>query len=139
MTRPSLCIVLVFSVLSGSIQRARCQKPAPSKEEKAKSHWPEIERIAKLQDYAGAAKLAVAELEGDYPDRQYAMWKWWETTFGDRNDYLELSRRFGECLFDIYEHSSPTRRRVIAEIFGRPGFDVSRSAADFRLEIEKKK
>ena len=139
MTRLTLCFVFVLSLVSGGIQRAQCQKPAPSKEEKAKSHWPDIERLAKSQDYAGAAKLAVDELEGDYPDRQYAMWKWWEAAFGDRNDYLELSRLFGQCLFDIYEPSSPARRRVIAEIFGRPNFDVSESTADLQLEIEKKK
>ena len=139
MTRPTLCLIFVLSLLSGGVQRAHCQKPAPSQKETTKSHWPDIERLAKSKDYVGAAKLAVEELEGDYPDRQYAMWKWWETTFGDRNDYLDISRRFGECLFDIYEHSSPARRRIIAEIFGRPHFDVSKSAADLRLEIEKKK
>lgn len=139
MKRPILCLVFVLSLLGGGVQRAQCQKPAPSQKETTKSHWTDIKRLAKSKDYAGAAKLAVEELEGDYPDRQYAMWKWWETTFGDRSDYLEISRRFGECLIDIYEHSPPARRRVIAEIFGRPHFDVSKSAADLRLEIEKKK
>jgi hypothetical protein len=139
MTHPTLGLLLVVSLLSGGVHCAQCQKPGPSKEEKTKNHWPGIKRLVESKDYAGAAKLAVEALEGDYPDRQYAMWKWWETTFGDRKDFMELSRRFGECLFDIYERSSPPRRRVIAETFGRPDFDVSKSAADLRLAIGKKK
>ena len=139
MNRPTLCFVFALWLLSGGIQHAQCQKPDSLKEEKTKNHWPDIKRLTESKDYAGAAKLAVEALEGDYPDRQYAMWKWWETTFGNRKDYMELSRHFGDSLFDIYDHSTPARRRVIAETFGRPHFDVSKSAADLRLEIEKKR
>jgi hypothetical protein len=136
---PSIAAVLAALLLVLTVSLVECQKPGPLKEEEAKNHWPDIKRLTEAKDYAGAAKLAVEAFEGDYPDRQYAMWKWWETTLGDRKDYLELSRRFGECLFDIYEHSSPQRRRVIAETFGRPDFDVSKSATDLRLAIEGKK
>ena len=51
---------------------------------------------------------------------------------------MELSQPFGKCLFDIYEHSAAPRRRVIAETFGRPDFDISKSAGELRAEIEKK-
>jgi hypothetical protein len=138
MTRPILGLVLVVSLLSGGVQAAPGQKPDPLKEEKT-NHWRAIKRLAEAKDYAGAAKLAVEELEGNYPDREYMMWKWWETTFGDRKDYREMSRLFEECLFDLYEHSTAKRRRVIAETLGHPNFDVSKSAADFRLAIEKEK
>ena len=139
MTHPTFRLLVVVSVLSGAIHWAQCQQPDLSKGEKTKSRWPSIKRMVESKDIEGAAKLAVEALEGDYPDRQYAMWKWWETAFGDRKDFMELSRRFGECLFGIYEHSSAPRRRVIAETFGRPEFDVSKSAADLRADIEKKK
>jgi hypothetical protein len=138
MTHNTLSFLAVVSLLSGGIHSAQCQQPDQSKREKAKNQWPSIKRLVESKDLAGAAKLAVEALEGDYPDRQYAMWKWWETTFGDRKDFMEFSRRFGECLFDIYEHSPVPRRRVIAETFGHPEFDVSKSAADFRAEVEKK-
>ena len=138
MTHRTLTFVAVLSLLSGGIYSAHSQRPDTSKGDKTKNQWPSIKRLVESEDFAGAAKLAVEALEGDYPDRQYAMWKWWETTFGDRKDFKDLSWRFGECLFEIYEHSSAPRRRVIAETFGRPEFDLSKSAADLRADIEKK-
>ncbi len=80
--------------------------------------------------------MAVSELARDYPDRQYSMWKWWEITFGERTDYRDMSRRFGDSLFSLYDRSSPERRRIIVEIFGRPHFDVSRPSTDLRSEVE---
>lgn len=63
------------------------------------------------------------------------MWKWWEHTFGERKNYLEMSEHFGNSLFAVYEKSSTADRLIIVDIFGRSTFDVTRPAAELRVKI----
>jgi hypothetical protein len=95
-----------------------------------------VKRATEENRYDVAAADIVKELEVGYPDRQYAVWKWWEVTFGDRADYMELSRRIGDSFFALYQRASLEDRRIIAAIFGRPTFDVSLPAERLRAEIE---
>ena len=138
MSHQLLLIVVAGFVVRGSCHSVHGKQQSPSPTENAKNRWPAIKRLIQSKEYARAARAAVEELEGNYPDRQYAMWKWWETMFGERKDYMELSRRFGECLFEIDDESEASRRRVICEIFDRPKFDVSKSGRDLRAAIESK-
>lgn len=103
------------------------------------SGWPDVKRATEESRYDEAAADILKELKSGYPDRQYAVWKWWEETFGERADYMELSHHLGDSLFALYDRSSVDDRRIIAAIFGRPSFDVSLTAARLRAEVERPK
>jgi hypothetical protein len=64
------------------------------------------------------------------------MWKWWEEVFGDRADYSAISTKFGHALFAEYDRSAQPLRRIIAEIIGRPDFDLNKSGAELRKLVE---
>ena len=53
--------------------------------------------------------------------RQYRMWKWWETLFGGLVDYDVLSQNLGQAFLKRFENSDDNTRVVIADIFGKKG------------------
>jgi hypothetical protein len=66
------------------------------------------------------------------------MWKWWEYMFERRSDYKEISREFGNALFDEFDSGSLDTRKVIADIFDRPEIDLTISGEEFREIVEGK-
>jgi hypothetical protein len=100
------------------------------------SGWPSVKRAVEESRYADATAEIVKEVKIGYPDQQYAVWKWWEETFGERANYMELSHHLGDSFFALYDHSSIEDRRIIATIFGRPSFDVSLPGLRLRAEVE---
>ena len=121
---------IVFSACS------RSESPEWSSPEAIASGWPDIKHAAEDGRYDEAAQSVVRVLHGDYPDRQYAMWKWWQNVFGERADYHNMSQRFGDALFRLYDAASPRDRRIIAEVFGKRDFDVSETGASLRAMIK---
>jgi hypothetical protein len=96
-----------------------------------------VKHEAEQSRYSDAAAEIVKGMKiGGYPDPQYVVWKWWEETFGERADYLDMSHQLGVSFFALYDQSSIEDRRIIASIFGRPSFDVSLPAARLRVEVE---
>ncbi len=132
----SFALALLTAISSGCTSDRLSSPPAS---EINASIWPAIKRAAEAKRYSEAARLAVQELSGDYPDRKYALWKWWETMFGERSDYLTMSKDFGNSLFALYDQSPAETRHLIADIFNRPHFDTSRPAVDLRADIESPK
>ena len=129
----TLLLALVGNVGCDHGQRGKDDDPPI-----AVGRWKTVKQAAESGHYSKAALTAVIQLSGNCPDRQYVMWKWWETAFLGRTNYMEMSRLIGESFFTLYGQSSPARRLVIAEIFGRPQFDIPRSEAEFRQEIKGK-
>ncbi|MDB6137723.1 MAG: hypothetical protein JWO94_795 [Verrucomicrobiaceae bacterium] len=65
-------------------------------------------------------------------NRQYRMWKWWETLFGKQPDYSHLSRNLGRAFLKRFEEGDQEERMVIGSIFGEKSTDVE----EFRKFIE---
>ena len=134
--KPTCTLYLLAIPLFVALGCARSDSARGSDPSAAASDWVAMKREAEAKHFSNAARSAVKALAGDCPDRQYAMWKWWEAVFGERADYMSMSHEFGISLFTLYDQSSPADRQIIAEIFGRPHFDVSRSASDLRALVE---
>ena len=89
---------------------------------------PIFVRHDQLDSVARLATRALTKRE----NREYGMWKWWETMFGERADFERLSKRLGLAFASVYEKGDETTRTVIADIFGKQPM----SAVEFRRFIE---
>ena len=127
-------VLLMLTTATGCVERKSSKDYDPNI---ISGGWRVVRRAAEAERYSEAARYAVKELTSDCPDRQYAMWKWWETVFSERPDYMDMSQRFGNSLFFLYDESPSATRSVIADMFGRPHFDVSRPGADLRADVWK--
>ena len=79
-----------------------------------------------------AATLVITSMLDVPEDREYRMWKWWETFLGERPDYMQLTRQFSESLLKEYAMGNLARRQVVAQLLGRPAGDAVLTPADFR-------
>ena len=87
--------------------------------------------------FDSAANLFLFELaKKQQGDRRYAMWKSWEYYFGERKDYLELSRRIGISLVHQFEIGNADYRLVIAELFGKGAAEAKLSLDEFKKAID---
>ena len=89
---------------------------------------PIFVRHNQLDPVARLATRALTKSE----NREYSMWKWWETMFVDRADFGSLSKRLGIAFASVYEKGDEATRTVIADIFGKQPM----SAEEFRRFIE---
>ena len=64
-------------------------------------------------------EVAVLQLSGNDGDRQYRMWKWWETLFSARSDFASLSLDLGRAFVKCYEKGDAKTQAVITDIFGK--------------------
>jgi type 1 glutamine amidotransferase len=85
--------------------------------------------------YDAAAHVIVKGLSERKTDRDYMMWKWWETMYGDRQDYKEMSHRITDAFLNIFEHGGQESKTVIAEIFGKNGVEAKMDLPDFKKAI----
>ncbi|MCX6980692.1 MAG: hypothetical protein NTV08_08070 [Verrucomicrobia bacterium] len=77
------------------------------------------------------ARLATRALKKG-ESREYRLWKWWETMFGERADFERLSKRLGLAFAGVYDNGDEATRTVIADIFGKQPM----TAVEFRRFIE---
>ena len=89
---------------------------------------PIFVRHDRLDPVARLATRALTKGES----REYRMWKWWETMFGERPDFERLSKRLGLAFASAYEKGDEATRTVIADIFGKQPM----TAVEFRRFIE---
>ncbi len=87
--------------------------------------------------YDSAARLIIKDLDESGKDREY-MWKWWETMFGERKEYKELSHQFGEARLRQFDHGDDKTRLIVAEIFGKGEAETKMSLDDFKKAINYK-
>ena len=76
------------------------------------------------------ARLATSALT-DAEDRSYCMWKWWETMFGEQENFMKISGELGLAFANLYEKSDEAKRVVIADIFSKKLM----SAEEFRRSV----
>ena len=93
----------------------------PKLEEFAREHgraWFVIPIFVRRSQFDPVARLATGALSKS-DNRGYSMWKWWETMFGERADYMKLSKNLGLAFASLYEKSDHATRTVIADIFDK--------------------
>lgn len=81
------------------------------------------------------ARLVVADLRDDIENRSYRTWKWWEVSFGERKDYMRMSRQFGDALLRQFDAGNDETRIVIAELFGKGSEEAKLGLAEFKRAI----
>jgi hypothetical protein len=88
-----------------------------------------------------AAKLIVLTM-GNEKNPSYVVWKTWEYCYGERKDYMTLSKHFGEALLRQFEKGDKKTKLTVAMIFSKGEAESKLSTKEFRKLIfrnEKKK
>ncbi len=99
--------------------------------------WPLIRLLVERGRLEAAAGRIVDTLQRNPEQRKYRMWKWWEYNFGDRADYMELSRKIGDALLDEFAKGPNERKEVIVEIFGKGPAEARLTPEQFRGIISR--
>lgn len=90
--------------------------------------------LAERSRYDSAAHLATVHLDSA-KDPQYAMWKWWEYNFGERKEYLKMSKLYSAALVRRFEKGDKATKLTVAKIFGKGEAEAKMSVADFKKAI----
>jgi len=91
--------------------------------------------LADRGHYDAVANVMVTSLLETPEDRQYRMWKWWETFFGERENYKEMSRHIADALLKQFAEGTPARKLVVAEVFGKGEPESKWTLAEFKKAI----
>ncbi len=92
--------------------------------------WGLAQLLVDRGRYDAAARAAIFDLVAKPKDREYRLWKWWETSFSDRKNYKELSRSFCDALLRQFDIGDAGTKVAIAEVFGK-------GANEARLPLQK--
>jgi uncharacterized protein (TIGR03067 family) len=92
--------------------------------------------LVERKRYDAAADVFVTAL-ANFRERQYAMWKWWEYSLGERKDYKELSRQIADALLRQFAKGSPDRKLIIAEVFGKGPTEAKMTVEEFQRAIKQ--
>ena len=97
--------------------------------------WPLGKLLVERGRFDSAAHVFVVALQNQ-TERSYGMWKWWETCFGERKDYQDLSRKIGVSFMHQFESGDANVRLVVAELFGKGEVEAKLSADEFKKAID---
>jgi hypothetical protein len=100
--------------------------------------WALAGFLVERKRYDGAADVIVTRLVSTKDNRQYAMWKWWEHNFEEREDYKNITRQITDSLLRQFAKGSADRKRVVAELFGKGAAEAKLSAEEFKRAIKYK-
>jgi hypothetical protein len=100
--------------------------------------WALTRLLVERKRYDGAADVIVARLVSEKENRQYRMWKWWEYSFGQREDYKELSRKITDSLLRQFSRGGAGRKQVVAELFGKGAAEAKLTVEEFKQAIKYK-
>lgn len=96
--------------------------------------WLLAELLIQRKQNEEGTRLLLQMLATSKNDRHYSLWKWWETRFGQRIDYLTMTHQLGEGLIIHFEHGSPETKKMVASLFKKD----EKEAAMLTLEDIKK-
>ena len=91
--------------------------------------------LIERNSYDPAARLIVNRLGKQVKHRQYAMWNWWESHFGKRENAKELTRRITESFLREFDKGDPKTKLVVAQIFGKGETESKMTLEDFKKSI----
>ncbi len=97
--------------------------------------WVLIYLLVDRGQMDAAAHVIVHDLRTRPENRRYGMWKWWEYRFGERTDYMDMSRRIGESLLRQFETGTPEDKLVVAELFGKGPEEAKLTVDEFKTAI----
>jgi hypothetical protein len=81
-----------------------------------------------------AAKLTVANMAKE-KNPSYVVWKTWEHCYGERKDYMALSKKFGEALLRQFDKGDKKTKLTVARIFSRGEAEAKMSTKALRKLI----
>jgi hypothetical protein len=84
--------------------------------------------------YDAAAHVIVKSLSEVDKDRDY-MWKWWETMYGDRNEYKKMSHQIVDSLLRIFEKGNESEKLIVANIFRKSEKEAKLNVEEFKKAI----
>ncbi len=87
--------------------------------------------------YDAAAHVLIKSFsEAPKDRREYGMWKWWETMFGERKDYDTMKHRIVDALLRRFENADESEKLVLADVFGKGEKESKMSLRDFKKAID---
>lgn len=101
--------------------------------------WPLAWLFVERGRFDSAAELMVNQLSEVKENRAYRLWKWWEYSFGKRDDYQRLNKEITEALLKQFDKGPEARKLVIVELFGKNAKDAKLSLEEFRATLPKPK
>ena len=91
--------------------------------------------LADRHRYDATAHVITKTMSEVTKDREYRMWKWWETMFGERDDYKKMSHEIATAFLQRFEKGEDSEKLVIAEIFGQGEKEAKLSVNEFKKAI----
>lgn len=98
--------------------------------------WVLARLLVERDKFDFVAHVLVADLAENKDERSYRMWKWWEYNFGERKDFMELSRKIGIALIEQFENGNADYKLVVAELFGKGEAEAKLTTNQFKTAID---
>lgn len=82
-----------------------------------------------------AGRIVVAFVVRRPDSASYAVPKWWETSFGSRDDFQELSARLSASFLDEFARGDDHHRLAVARLLGLGAAESKLSPEEFRAHL----
>lgn len=87
-------------------------------------------------NYENAAKAILSFVVLNPEERRYRTWKWFETVFGERDNYKKVSLQFTDALLHQFESGDEATKIAIADLFSQGEEAAKLSLAEFKKLIK---